>query len=196
MPTAVDIASNALLLIGDESINSFDEPGAGAKAAKAFYQQTKEAVLAWHPWSFALKEQELSQLVQQPDDRTNLRYAYQLPTDLIRLWEIMPYSYYELVGDKLYSDQSDLLARYIFDVDDVAMPPHVVKALEYKLAAEFAMSVTEDENRVEIYERKHLQQMSVASAIDSQGRPQNSITSSPFTEVRFGRGENFPFRST
>ncbi len=194
MPSAIDIASNALLLVGDNPINSFTEPGAGAQAAAAFYQQTKEAVLAWHPWSFALKEQELSQLTQAPDERTNLRFAYQIPTDLVRIWEIMPWSYYEIVGDKLYSDEDDLLMRYVFNVDDTQIPPHVVKALEYKLAAEFAMSVTEDENKVELYERKHLQQMAVASAIDSQNRPQESIKSSPFTEARFGSNFGFPLR--
>ena len=30
MPSSIDIASNALLLIGDNPISSFDDPGAGA----------------------------------------------------------------------------------------------------------------------------------------------------------------------
>jgi hypothetical protein len=185
MPSAIDISSNALLLIGDEGINSFDEPGAGARAAKAFYAQTKQAVLAWHPWSFALKDQELSQLSQTPDTRTNLKYAYQLPTDMIRIWELMPFGYYELVNGLLLTNEPTLLMRYIYDVDDTAMPPHVVKALEYKLAAEFAMSVTEDENRAQLYERKHINQLATAAGIDSQGRPQEAIKRSPFTEARF-----------
>lgn len=185
MPSDIQIASNALLLIGDEPIVSFDDPGAGARAVKAFYPQTKQAVLAWHPWSFALKDQELSQTSQEPDELTRLEYAYKLPTDLIRIWEVMPYTYYELVDGFLLSNEDRLLMRYVYDVDDTDLPPHVVKALEYKLAAECAMSVTEDENRVQLYERKYLDQLSVASAIDSQGRPQEAIKSSPFTQARF-----------
>jgi len=185
MPSSIDIASNALLLVGDDPINSFDEPGAGARAAKAFYSQTKQAILAWHPWSFALKDQELSRLTQTPDTRTQLKYAYKLPTDMIRIWELMPYTYYELVDGFLLTNEPSLLMRYIYNVDETALPPHVVKAIEYKLAAEFSMSVTEDDNRMQLYERKYTDQLAVASSIDSQGRPQEAIKRSPFTEARF-----------
>jgi len=37
MASDIDIASNALVLIGDNPINSFTEPGAGATAAANLY---------------------------------------------------------------------------------------------------------------------------------------------------------------
>ena len=60
MPSNIDIASNALILIGDNPINSFDEPGAGAQAAAALYPETKKRLLSEHPWGFALKQQRLN----------------------------------------------------------------------------------------------------------------------------------------
>jgi hypothetical protein len=60
----------------------------------------------------------------------------------------------------------------------------MVKAVEYKLAAEFAIPVTEDENKAQIYERKYLMQVAQAQTIESQGHPQHSIIDSPFTDVR------------
>ena len=123
MSTSIEISSNALLLIGDEPINAFDEPGAGAQAAANLYQDAKETLLSWHPWSFALKEQYLSRLSQEPESLTNLKYAFRVPVDSIRIWEIFPYSYYEIVGQLIYSNEPTLLCRYIYDVVSKSFHP-------------------------------------------------------------------------
>lgn len=184
--SSIDIASNALILVGDEPISSFEDPGAGAKATGNLYPEVKESLLAFHPWSFALKEQELSKLSASPDTRTGFSNAFQIPTDVIRIWEVMTHSYYEVVGSLIYSNEDSLLMRYVFDVPETSMPASFVKALEYKLAAEISISVTEDENRAQIYERKAQAQLAKASNIDSQGHPQQAITDSPFVSARFG----------
>lgn len=186
MATDIDIASNALLLIGDEPISSFTEAGAGATAAANLYSNTYQKLLAEHPWSFAFKEQELSKLSQSPDDLTNYTTVFQLPVDMIRLWEIMPHSRYAIVGSLLYSNESSILARYIYEPAETSLPPHFIEALQYKLASDFAVSVTEDRAKAEYYAK--LTQLSLAKAknIDSQGRPQTAIVSSPFTDVRNG----------
>ena len=184
MASDIDIASNALLLIGDEPISSFTESGAGATAAANLYATSYEKLLSEHPWSFAFKEQNLSRLSQTPDEKTNYTYAFQLPTDLIRLWTVLPYSDYIIIGSLLYSNQTELLARYIFKPSEVELPPHFLEALQYKLASDFAISVTEDRNKAEYYAK--LSQLSLASAknVDSQGRPQQPIIDSPFVDVR------------
>jgi len=186
MPSDIDIASNALLLVGDNPINSFTEPGAGAQVAANIYPETKKKLLSTHPWSFALKQQRLNRLSQTPDDLTNYRYAFQLPTDLIRLWNVQCHGNYILIGDLLYSNDIKLLATYVYDVDEVALPPHFVKALEYSLASDFAIAVTEDNTRAALYEQKANTLASEAMAIDSQSRPQVGIVDSPIIDVRFG----------
>lgn len=186
MATDIQIASNALLLIGDDPINSFTEPGAGATVAAAIYYDTKRMMLSEHPWTFALKEQYLNRLTQQPDDETNYNYAFQLPGELIRILAIFPYSSYTIVGSLLYSNETVLLARYIYDVDETELPPHFIKALEYKLAADFAISVTENTAKSEFYEKKYMVQLGSARTIDSQNKPQVPIIDSPFVDVRFG----------
>jgi hypothetical protein len=184
MPTDIDIASNALLLIGDNPISSFSEPGAGPTVAANIYAETYASVLSTHPWSFALKELKLSKLSAVPDKLTNYSSAFQMPADLIRLWAIFPFSDYVIIGPLLYSNQSELLARYVYKVDETSLPPHFVKALEYKLASEFAISITEDEKKASLYESKFRQKVSEARNVDSQGRPQESIVDSPFVGVR------------
>lgn len=184
MATDIDMASNALLLLGDDPISSFIDPGAGAQAAANLYQGTYRSVLASHPWPFALKELYLSRLSQQPDDETHFTYAFQLPADLIRILEMMPRANYEIVGDLMYSNETSILCRYIYEVAEANLPPHVVKAVEYKLAAEFAVPVTEDTNKAEFYERKYMMQAAQARTIESQGHPQIPMVDSPFTDVR------------
>jgi hypothetical protein len=192
MASDIDMSSNALLLIGDNAISSFTEPGFGAKVASNLYPDTYAAILASHPWSFALKEQFLNQLSQTPESITGYQFAYQMPTDLIRIWELMDHSDYVIVGDLIYSNQSKILLRYIFKVAESALPAHVVKAIEYKLAAEFSISITENQSMAALYEKKYLLQLGQAQAIDSQNRPQSGIVDSPIVDVRFGgRGARY-----
>lgn len=177
MATDVSMASNALLLLGEDSISSLSDNPALAN----LYADTYQSVLAFHPWSFALKEQRLSRNSATPDVLTNYQYSYNLPSDLIRIWEISPFSNYELIGNGLYSNETELLARYVYKVDESQLPPHFVKVMEYKLAADAAMSITEDTERLQIFEQKYMQELNKAMAIDSQSRPQVKIQHSPLT---------------
>ena len=192
MASDIDIASNALILIGDNPISSFTEPGAGATAAANLYPDTYKQLLSEHPWTFALKEQKLNQLSQAPDPLTNWKYAYQNPTDLIRYWAVMPHSNYAMVGSLTYSNQTELLARYVYAVAESQLPPHFQKALEYKLAADFALLVTEDVNKSQVFEQKYRVAIGQARSIDSQSHPQQPIIDQPFTDVRRS-GDHFFF---
>ena len=185
MPSDIEIASNALLLIGDEPISSFTEPGSGAKVAANLYPTTYVAALSHHPWSFARKFQKLSKLTAKPDPLTNFSVAHQLPSDMARLWAIFPRTNYLLANDLLLSNQDDLLALYTFKVAETQLPPHFVEALEFKLAGKFAIPITEDENKAALYNRMAKDAMAMATTIDSQQAPQVPIQSSPFVDVRF-----------
>lgn len=184
MPSSIKIASNALVLIGDNPINAFDEPGAGAQAAANLYEETKKRLLSAHPWSFALKQQRLNQLAGTPDTLTGFQFAYQLPADLIRIWRAQLHSNYTLLGKQLLSNQSEVLLTYIFDVNETDLPPHFVKFLEYSLASDFAIAVTEDAKKAELYERKAINAGAQAMGIDAQGRPQSGIIDSPLIDAR------------
>lgn len=185
MPSSIDIASNALLLIGDNPISSFNDEGAGAQVAANLYPETKKRLLSEHPWSFALKQQRLNKLSQKPDVLTHFKNAFQLPTDLIRIWNIQSHSDYILIGNLLYSNENEVLATYVYNVDEVNLPPHFTKSLEYALASDFAISVTEDNSMSQIMSQKAEMFTAKAMAIDSQGRPQSAIADSPIINARF-----------
>ena len=54
--TSVQIASQALKLLGDSAITSFTDPGNGAKVMNEIYEQTFQAVLTENYWRFAMKK--------------------------------------------------------------------------------------------------------------------------------------------
>jgi len=184
MATDIDMCSNALLLIGEETISSFTQAGHGATVAANLYTDTYRAILADHPWTFATKEQDLSRLSQAPDTETGYQYAFQVPSDCIRIWSIMPNSDYAMVNGLIYSNESALLARYVYEVSESQLPSHIIKPIEYKLASEFAVSVTEDFQKAQYYEQKFMMAISKAKSIDSQSYPNVAIVHQPLIEVR------------
>ena len=186
MATDISICSNALLLVGDDPISSFTEAGAGATVSANLYPTIYESLLSSHPWSFAFKEQELSKLSQAPDKETGFSTAYQLPTDMLRLWRTMPHTNYTISGSLLYCNESNMIVSYTHKPSETVLPAHFVDALQYRLASDFAISVTEDRNKAEYYARLAQLALSKAKSIDSQGRPQTAIVDSPFTDVRNG----------
>ena len=188
MATDIDIASNALVLVGDEPINSFNDEGAGATAARNLYPSTKRMLLAHHPWSFALKEQNLNQTSQQPDQLTDFRYAYQIPPDTIKIWRVMPQSWYVIVGQFLYSNSNELLMRYTHDVDESLYPDYYQKTLEHLLAREFAQLVTENTSKSQYFAQTYKDNLASAMATDSQNAPEQPIIDSPFVDVRYSGG--------
>lgn len=186
MPTKIDIASNALLLIGDNPINSFTEPGFGATAAANLYETTYKSMLGSNNWSFAYKEQELSKLTGEPDQRTGFRYIYQLPTDMIRLWEPFNHADFDIVGDKLYSNLSSVFLRYIHRVDETSLPEYFIEALEFRLASKFAKLVTDNDQLSTEYRIAYERQVASAMSTDAQGNISQQIVDSPFVDVRNG----------
>ena len=167
MATAISMASNALVLIGDDPINSLSD----SVAASNLYDSLYEEVLSEHPWSFALKEQDLNRLTAQPDIETGYRYAFQLPSDIIRLWAVFPVQHYDIVGNLLYANALSIFARYLYRPDETILPPHFVKTMEYRLATDFSVSVAEDEEKMKLFRGLYEKSLGSAMAKDSQQKP-------------------------
>jgi hypothetical protein len=184
MPSSIQIASSGLGLIGAGPIQSFSEGGAAGETANLLYEDTYKYVLSQHFWTFASKIQRLNKLSEEPDELLNWSTLYQLPTDYIRIQYIKPISNYEIIGDKLYSNIEPLIIKYVFKIAESQLPPHFVKALHYKLASEFAPSVTEADGKAAAMEQLYRDALSDARTIDSQGHPQQEIFDQPFSDVR------------
>ena len=183
----IDNASNALQMIGAKSISSFDDPGAGAAVAKALYEPLMTAMLTRTYWGFTMKKQSLNQLSQTP--LNEFKFAYQIPTDCIKVQRIYPRIFYKIYRDLIYTDASSIEIDYAHRPDTSIMPPYFTLAFTYKLASEFALAVTDDAQKNALYEGKFREAMGEAFAADAQQHPQTPIVDSPFTDVRYGGSE-------
>lgn len=183
MASQIDIISNALLLIGHTPISSLDpDQGAGATVGAALFDTTLEYMLATTYWRFSMKQQQLNRLTAEP--LNNWQYAFQLPTDLVTLYRVDPRANYQIFGDLLYTNQTELAADYSFKPEATELPIYFVQAMQYKLAADFAIAITNDLQKNQIYEVKYREEVKIAMGADAKNHPPVSIQDQPFTDVR------------
>jgi len=183
MCSKVDIVSNALLLVGHGAISSFNaDQGAGAVVGDALFDTTLRYLLSTTYWRFSVKQQQLSRLSATP--LKNWQYAFQIPTDAITIHRVTPRANYQIFGDKLYANVDELYADYTYQVSPEELPTYFVQAMQYKLAADFAISITNDTQKNALYEQKFSRELAVAMAADAKSHPPEAIQDQPFTDVR------------
>ena len=183
MASDIDIASNALQMIGASSISSFTETGGDAAVANALFEPLVLDILSCNFWRFAMKKQLLNKLSQTP--LNEFQNAFQIPTDNIKIERVEPRIRYKIFQDKIYSDSNTIELDYLFRADTSAWPAYFVLLVTYKMASEFALSVTDNEQKNALYEDKFRTQLGKAFTADAQQYPQTAIVDSPFTDVRF-----------
>lgn len=184
MATETTIKSDALVLIGESIVSDFGvESTNQIKVANDLYEDVYFDLLAEHPWMFALKDADLVANVATPDTLTRYNETFDMPSDLIRVWEVFPHSDYTVVGALLYSNHTELHMRYVYKAAVTLAPLYFIRALKFALAAAYAIPLTGDKKMAEMYETKFYKALAKAQTVDSQSKPQLPIQDSPLTEV-------------
>lgn len=180
MAQKIEIISNAMILIGANPISDLSEGTEGLVAA-SLYENTYRGLLASHSWRFATKKRQLSRLTETP--LNEWAYQYQLPSDLITVFRVQDSTDYEIYGDKIYSDQPELYIDYRYRVDETLLPDYYTLTLQFLLAAQFAIPITDNSQRAQVYQGLYEDQLRRAKGIDSSARPQDAIVDSPLTGI-------------
>lgn len=183
MASKIDIISNAMLLIGTPTINSLTDGTTRSNVAAALYESTTNSLLCSNRWRFAHARQELSQLSEQPAH--TWRYAYQVPADMLMPVSIDPLGDYEIYGDQLHTNLSDVTLDYINRPSESKFPGYFVKLLEIRLAVEFAIPITENRALKETLKEDMKMALNQAMWADAQGRPPEEVANHPLIDVRF-----------
>jgi len=176
----INIISNAMVLIGANAISSLTE-GTEGVIGDALYETSYKGLIASHSWRFATKKVRLARLADAP--LNGYKYQYQLPSDIVTVVKEQEYCDYEIYGDKLYSDSSDVSIDYRYRVDETLLPAYYVLTLQFLLAAQFAIPVTDNSQRALVYETLYEKQLKRAKFTDSTSRPQDAIVHSPLTDI-------------
>tara|TARA_E500000178_G_scaffold329679_1_gene360839 strand:+ start:6593 stop:7177 length:585 start_codon:yes stop_codon:yes gene_type:complete len=184
----IDIASRALILIGAEPITSFTSDTTEALVASNLYEDTVRTALCASRWRFATNQAQLNQLTATPTGRFDV--AHQLPQDMLMLHAVTiddQLIEYTIYGNKLFHNvtaTNPVIADYTFRADEVNFPSYFTLAVEYALAASFALAIARDEAMGQMMERKAQQLMQQAKTLDSQQQTTRKLVTSRFITER------------
>jgi hypothetical protein len=145
--SVVQICNLALMKFGNLSITSITAPtNKEERSCSVFYPLMRDEMVVAHPWNFAMKRADISaQLADTPS--FGYDYAYQLPTDCLRVWELVDSKAEWVVesGQLLVSQDSEIYIRYIRQVLDPGLfSPSFVNCLATRLGAELAGKLSDD----------------------------------------------------
>jgi hypothetical protein len=186
--TPIKVCSRALILIGEEGISSFSDGTAQSDVADAMYEDVARASLTNSRWRFATAQAQLNRLVSAPDGRYSA--AYQLPANMLMLSAITVNDHpikYDTYSGKAFCDADPndvLIADYIYRADEADWPAYFTIAVEYAMAAVFAVSVARDAQMSQMMEQKAQFHMIQARRLDSQQQTSRKLNTSRFIAQR------------
>lgn len=192
MPSAansdIDIAARALVLIGAQPITSFSSSSTEALVASNVYEDVVRTALCASRWRFATNQAVLNALTAAPTGRFDT--AHQLPSDLLMLHAVTVNDLnleYNVYGDKIYSNATTnevVVADYTYRAGEQDFPSYFTLAVEYALAAAFALAIARDEQLATMFEKKAAQLMQQAKTLDSQQQTTRKLVTSRFIAER------------
>ena len=180
MSSSVSICNQALGWLGQSPITSFDDPGAAAQLCKQNYAEIRDAVLEEGSWSFASRRISLSPSATAPI--FGYTYKFELPKDVLTVKTVSDNPDTVGLGDDDF--QWDLEERYIMCnspiiyakavvqiTDTSKFSPMFTQVLATRLAADFAVPLTQNEKLQTKYLQLYQVRMLDAVGADSiQGR--------------------------
>lgn len=152
MSSSVEICNMALTRLGQARIASLTQTGLEAEMCNLYYDATKKELISSHDWSFAIKRAVLA--AESGDNFTEYSYKYALPTDFLKMINLISsedYSDltddYRIEGTSLLSNLSPCYIKYIRSgVNDTQFPSQFVQALYLRLASKMCIKLTQDQS--------------------------------------------------
>lgn len=185
MATGVSICSNALLMLGANTINSFDDDSDRARIASNLWPSFVDSILRKHYWNCAKQ-----QVILSPDETApafDWDYQFTLPSDWVRTLQVgkagLPDDF-EQVGRKLLMATNVLYLTYISN-DVTQYDSELVNVLELGMAARMAYAITQSAALQELKIKEYMDALRSAKAIDGQDEPPTEFPDSPLLAARF-----------
>lgn len=177
----VSLCSNALILLGGQPISSFTDGSTESQIASLLYENTYHAMLTETQWHFATKTAKLARHTERPDNGYN--YKFQLPSDHLYVVKCSDRDY-EIYERDVYANSEEVTIMYVYPVDEANLPPYFAKALEYNLAAQFAIPLTDSSTKANFYANVYQSAIKKARFADASQRPPSAIEDSPYIQAR------------
>ncbi len=179
----IDLISKALILCGEEPLNSLSDNRYGATVGSNLFEMLYENELQSNRWRFAMTKSALSKLVAAPLNQW--KNAFQLPPDMLLPIGVFPVDLnYEIYATHLYTDRDTIEFDYMFKPAVTSVPAYFATLMTFVLAQHMIKPITESDTAVKIMTAKYDKQRGMAMYADSQGRPAKPTFSDPFVNNR------------
>ncbi|NNB48893.1 hypothetical protein HBN89_06330 [Pseudomonas fragi] len=192
MATGVSICSNALLMLGAQTINDFaDQLNLDrAKLCANLYPTVRDDMLRSHPWNCAIKRAVLAPDAVAP--AFGYTHSFELPADFMRVLEVGTNGSqidYLVEGRTIQANTTVLELRYVFrnEVENT-WDAHLVKLVTLAMAAALAYPVTQSSALQQSFEQKLEMTLKRARAVDGQEDPPQTLGDERLLRARFGGG--------
>jgi len=205
------ICSNALLLIGSQTINDLNEATDRARTAANLYPFVKERVLREHSWNCAKRRVVLAPMAQAP--AFDWKYQFALPGDWVRniqigydqdgqngssqwAWAWIAGEHYIMEGRRILAQFDTLPLVYISNLTDESLfDTTLTYTMTVAMAAAMAYPITKSSSVQQTMEQLLADTLRKARNYDGQDDPPQTLGDSPLYQSRFGTFPLIPGRS-
>ena len=185
----VALVNAALILVGEATITALSEDSKAARLCNIRYASVRDAVLRRHPWNCATKRIDLGAVLTGSNAPAwGFDYAYQLPSDFIRIIRYEDTAEpYKIEDGKFLTNVKPAKITYVYRlVDVVRMDSMLQEAISTQLASEIAKALAGSETLAEKLASLADEKIQQAQFTDSQESGINHITSSTWLDARYG----------
>ena len=176
--TAVDLCSRALLLVGANAIQSFEDGSRESDVCSSIYETVKDTLLTNRLWSFSIEQLDLAQLNETP--LRDWKYVFALPNEILRVRKVSGSKSFDIMGLKLYSNSPVVSIDCQKTVDVSEMPPYFQTALISELASKLSVSLLGDNTKFNLFSQLAQRDLINARLADAQNKPNISFGEDSF----------------
>lgn len=190
MSSKVDLANEALLVLGADTITSFSDTSNNAVMVNRFWTTERDVVLRSHRWNCAIATANMAALSDTPI--IDWEYKFALPTDpyCLRVLDVRTVTGdikldHEVHGRELLTEESSVDITYISRVEDVALYDSLLyEALVFRMAWKLSYPITRDLGVMQSMGQMYEAVVREARSMDSQEGSQDVLETDTLTDLR------------
>lgn len=179
----LDIINDAAIELGEAKLTGLTQQCLLAETALAIYDRVYGDVISEAPWRFATQKADLSLDTAEPLNEWSCQYTK--PEQCLVIWRTYPSVRYELYGDKVYANATELAVDYTKRVSESYLPDYASRLISLEMAVRMCMTITGDLDLKTRLQSDTRLQRAKAMAIDAMQRPNRVVGSSPFVDCRY-----------
>ena len=190
MASKVDLANEALLLLGSNTITSFTDNDSNAVLVNRFFPSERDAVLRSHRWNCAITTANIASLADTPI--IDWEYKFTLPTDpyCLRVLDVRTVTGdirldHEIHGRELLTEESTVDITYIQRLEDTTQFDSLLyQALVFRMAWKLAFPIMRSHTVMGQMGQMYEAVVREARTIDSQEGTPETIDTGTLSDLR------------